>query len=217
MKVHEAMTKDVAVVAEATPLKDVARLLAERRISGVPVVDGDGVVVGVVSETDIVMKVVAPTELHGMLGWMLGGYDLESRAKLEARTAGEAMTAPARTIGPSRSLDAAASEMTDAAVNRLPVVDGTGRPIGILTRGDLVRAFARSDVEIEREIREEVISGVLWLEPESLTVTVADGEVVLSGEVPSVSEAEMAGRLVRRVPGVIDVESRLTWRERNGR
>src|SRR5262249_9620475 len=75
MKVHEAMTKDVVVVSEATPLKEVARLLAERRISGVPVVDDARVVVGVVSETDIVMKVFAPTELHGMLGWMFGGYD----------------------------------------------------------------------------------------------------------------------------------------------
>ena len=85
--------------------------------------------------------------------------------------------------------------------------------IGIVTRADLVRAFVRSDEEIAREIRDDVIRRTLWLEPDPIEVAVHDGEVRLSGEVETKGDAELIPSFVQRVPGVVSVLSKLRWRE----
>ena len=103
--------------------------------------------------------------------------------------------------------------MIDDGVNRLPVVDDEQRLIGIITRADLVRAFVRSDAEVEQEIREDVLRRVMWIEPGVVGVEVAGGEVRLTGEVETKTDAEMIPRLVQRVPGVVGVLSKLRWRE----
>jgi CBS domain-containing protein len=121
------------------------------------------------------------------------------------------MTAPAKTIAPWRQVSSAAAEMLDAGVNRLPVVD-EGRLVGIVTRADLVRAFVRTDAEIEREIREAVLERELLLEiPEAITVSVDEGRVSLAGYVEMRADAELAAALVARVPGVIEVDSSIRW------
>jgi hypothetical protein len=127
-------------------------------------------------------------------------------SKVEARTAGEAMSAPAVTIEPFREIPEAAELMIEHGVKRLPVVED-GKLVGILTRFDLVRAFARSDAEIEREIRDETLSGLTW--PEQLQITVHNGEVALRGEVDSTFDAEALPPSIRRVPGVVSVDSEL--------
>ena len=106
--------------------------------------------------------------------------------------------------------------MIEEGVNRLPVVDDEERLIGIVTRADLVRAFVRSDAEIEQEIREDVIRRTLWLEPDTIQVEVADGEVRLSGEVETKTDAELIPTFVQRVPGVVSraLEAALAERER---
>lgn len=217
MKVEEVMTRDVRTVTPSTPLKDVAALLAEHRISGIPVVE-DGRVVGVVSEADILVKERAEKPGRpGLLGLLLDDTaDVE--AKLQARTAGDAMTSPAITIGPGRSITEAAAKMIDKGVNRLPVVDDEGKLVGIVTRADLVRAFLRSDEQIEHEIREDVILRTLWIPPENLSVSVSKGEVTIAGHVETKAEAELVETFVARVPGVVSVNSRLTWEtEERGR
>lgn len=122
------------------------------------------------------------------------------------------MTSPAITIGPERNVSAAARLMTENGIKRLPVVDKDGKLAGIITRSDLVRAFARPDGEIEREIREDVVRQALWLEGEGLDVRVERGEVTLSGELERRSDAELLPRFTARVPGVVTVDSSLTWR-----
>jgi CBS domain-containing protein len=155
MKVRDVMTRNVVTVEEDTPLKDVAELLLEHDISGVPVVY-DGRVVGVVSETDILYKERgAEGERRGPIAWLLDEPRPENGQKLAARTAGEAMTSPPVTIRPDRSVAQAASMMLEHRVNRLPVI-ADGHLVGLVTRSDLVRAFTRPDPEIERSIREDV-------------------------------------------------------------
>ena len=215
MKVEDVMTREVRTVTPGMPLKEVAEILAAHRISGLPVVE-DGKVIGVVSEADILVKESAQEpERPGLLGLLLdNGSDV--RAKLRATTAGEAMTAPAVTIGPGRSVAEAAAKMIDERVNRLPVVGEDGTLVGIVTRADLVRAFVRSDLEIEREIREDVILRTLWIPPENITVTVENGEVTLAGHVETKAEAEIVVAFVQKVPGVVSVSSDLSWAVEDG-
>jgi CBS domain-containing protein len=212
MRVAEVMQRDVVTVLPGASLKEAAKLLVEHRISGLPVVDAEGHVLGVLSETDLLFKEQGDPDTPSWVAWLVDPFLLVDRAKLAARTVGEAMTAPARTISPRRSAADAAKLMLGAGVNRLPVVDAD-RLVGIVSRADLVRAFVRSDAEIAKEIRSGIIERGMWIDSRTLDVSVAAGEVVLAGCLDSRRDAEVLPRLVRAVPGVVDVESHLTWRE----
>ena len=200
MKIANVMTTDVITVSPETGLKQVAELLAARGISGAPVVDENRHVVGVVSEADILAKERWPRRPR-RLERLLGRDGLD--AKTTARTAGEAMTAPAVTIGAERRVDAAAALMLDRSINRLPVVDAEGLLVGIVTRADLVRAFAGTDEQIAREIRDDVLLRQLWLNPNSLELVVHHGEVTLSGSFAEEFERDLVVRRIRLVPGVV--------------
>jgi CBS domain-containing protein len=208
MRVRDVMTADVATVATDTDLRDVAALLVRKRISGVPVVES-GRVVGVVSERDILFKERPSNGIHrGVLAWLMDEGDL--MLKVEARTASSAMSAPAVTIGPARSVADAAALMLDEGVSRLPVVNGK-ELVGIVTRHDLVRAFARADEEIWQEIDSDRLIRSYWRRPGSYDVAVNRGEVTLTGKVGSKDEARRIEAFVDRVPGVVAVTSRLHW------
>ena len=213
MRVDELMTRDVVTVAPDTPLREVAELLVEHGISGVPVCNRAGEVIGVVSEQDILYKELGPEERGGgPLAWF-AGWPAAAAAKANARTAVGAMTSPALTIRPERRAAAAARLMVDRGVNRLPVVDRRGRLVGIVTRADLVRAFSRSDAEIRDEIVVDVLGRSLWIPAGSVTVEVEHGEVTVGGNVDARSVAEILPRLVSAVPGVVSVRSELFWDE----
>jgi CBS domain-containing protein len=194
MKIDEIMHRDVVTVAPDTSLKDVAALLVERRISGLPVCAEDGRVVGVISEADIVRAEQG-----------------DDRTRRTPRTAGAGMTSPAVTVRSRDDVSHAARLMITKRVNRLPVVDRS-RLIGIVTRSDLVRAFDRDDTAIRREIEEDVLTSMLWIDPATLDISVQEGLVTLDGCVDTKTIAEIVRACVRRVPGVVDVESCLTWR-----
>jgi len=214
MKVRDVMTKNVITVEPGASLKDAARLLVEHGISGLPVV-ADGVVLGVISEADLLFKERGPAEHRGLLGRVLDGYGMDGELKLEARDVGDAMTIPPLTIGPHRALRAAAALMLGEHVNRLPVVLN-GKLVGIVTRADLVRAFARSDPEIKSEIEKDVLGTALWIDSSDVSVDVDDGAVTLVGQVERRIDAELAEDLAARVAGVVSVDSRLTWRTDGG-
>jgi CBS domain-containing protein len=211
MKVEDVMTREVVTVPPGASLKEAARLLVEHRISGLPVVDNQDHVLGVVSEADVISKETAGLPLRRPLAWLTGQREFD-RSKLEVHLAGEAMTAPAHTIEPNRPVGAAAKLMVEASVNRLPVVEG-GKLVGIVTRADLVRAFVRSDAEIAQEIRDDVVVRGVWLDKHSVQVEVEDGEVTLAGTLDTRADAAVLEALVRRVPGVVGVHSKLAWRD----
>ena len=210
MRVRDVMATDVATVAPDTDLRDVAALLVEKRISGVPVVEGRRVA-GIVSERDILFKERPSDGLHrGVLAWLMDEGDL--MLKIDARTAGAAMTSPAITIGPARGVADAAVLMLDEGVSRLPVVDH-GELVGIVTRHDLVRAFARSDDAIQQEIASDPLIRSYWQRPGAYDIAVARGEVTLTGKVGSKEQAHLIEAFVDRVPGVVAVTSRLHWEQ----
>ena len=209
MKIRSVMSTHVVTVSPETTLKDAAARLVRYGISGLPVVDEQGHLVGVLSEADILAKEAGPSTRDGMLAWLIGE---PSRLHLDARTVGDAMSSPALTIGPERTAREAAVRMLAEDVNRLPVTDGDTL-VGIVSRADLVRAFARSDTEIRREIETEVVKQILWLDPTGLDVAVEGGIVALSGTLDSETDIELLREFVRRVPGVISVQSKLRARE----
>ncbi len=207
MRVVDVMTRNVEVVETSTGLKDVALLLSAHEISGVPVVE-HGVPVGVVSESDIVAKEQeseAETARRRR-------RPLRRRPRTAAVVAADVMTAPPVTVSPQSSAVGAAWLMTEHDVDRLPVLEND-RLVGIVTRGDLVRAFGRSDEQIRAEIVNEVLPA-LDDSPNDVAVAVADGIVLLEGEVEDELDAQCLPHAVRSVVGVVEVRSDVTARRR---
>jgi len=211
MKVKDIMTRDVVTIGPEAELRDVAKLLVENGFSGLPVCGVQRELLGIVSEGDILVKEGGPREQNGFLR-RLRGTQSDSAQKARALKVGDAMTAPVVTISPHSSVAEAARRMSDLGIKRLPVVRD-GELVGIVSRTDLVRAFVRSDEEIAREIRDDLLRRTLWLEvPEAVQVSVERGAVRLSGRVETASDAVLLERLVARVPGVISVDADLGWR-----
>lgn len=216
MKIGALMVDDVVKAEYGTPFKEVARLLGEHRISGLPVVDEDEMVIGVISETDLMVRQAegpAPDE-RGRPHWrsrlhISKGNDPD---KAHARTAGTLMSAPAITVRAESSIAEAARTMARRRIERLPVVDEEDRLVGIVTRRDLLQVFLRPDEEIRRAIVDEVIVNALWLAPETVTVDVSEGVVTLRGQLERRSEMPIALRMASQVDGVVAVVDELTYR-----
>lgn len=210
LTVADVMTTDVLRARPAMPLKELVRVLTAHQISALPVLDADDRVIGVVSERDILPKLgqQAPRRTQW---WRIRRLRDESR-RAAGETVGHVMSTNPVTVSPDAKLAEAARLMTDLDVKRLPVVDGKGALLGIVSRADMLKAFLRTDDEIREEILGEVFVHLLWVDPTAVRVTVDDGIVTLSGVVEQRSTAEMAERLVRRVDGVIDVVSELDYR-----
>jgi CBS domain-containing protein len=200
MRVSDVMTSDVVTLTPSSTLKEAADTFLAHGISGLPVVDGRRVV-GVLSESDIVAK-----ETSGYSnGDVAAGEAQHLRREREARTVGEAMTASPVTIEAWVSVWAAADLMTVHDVNRLPVVDRGGLLVGIVTRDDLVRAFARSDEAIAREIRERLLPSV-GLTANALEIGVEQGVASVTGTIESDTARECLRASVHLVPGVVRVD-----------
>lgn len=207
LTVADVMTSDVITVTPETSFKQLEQLMASHRISAVPVVDNDGVTVGIVSEADLLLKAEAEGGGSGG-GWSPGSRERDSKA--HAQTAGGLMSSPALSIEPGAPLAAAARLMRKGSVKRLPVVDA-GHLVGIVSRADVLKAYLRSDADIRTDIVEGVIKSSMWLDPETIAVEVDDGVVRLHGKVDRRSEVEILGRLALGVEGVIAVESSVTF------
>ncbi|MFP8904490.1 CBS domain-containing protein [Streptomyces atacamensis] len=206
--VGAVMTIDVVKAHPTTPFKQIAHLLARHGISGLPVVDDDDKVLGVVSETDL----LAHQARQGTDGPPPKGRAGRRRgAAGRPLTAGELMTAPAVTVHALDSVARAARTMVAHGVQRLPVLDEEERLVGIVTRRDLLGVFLRPDADIRAQVVDEVLVRSLWLSPDTVSVSVSDGVVTLTGRVERRSEIPVATALIRHLDGVVDVVSRLTY------
>ncbi|MET7695710.1 CBS domain-containing protein [Streptomyces sp. NPDC005483] len=201
--VSDVMTHTVAAVGRKATFKEIVQLIQDRKVSALPVVEGEGRVVGVVSEADLLPKEEFRDSDPDRYTQLRRLSDL---AKAGAVTAEELMTSPALTTRPDSTLAQAARTMAHARVKRLPVVDERGLLEGIVSRADLLKVFLRGDEEIAEEVRREVASYLFPAPASAIRVDVHDGVVTLSGRVRDTSLIPVAARLVRAVEGVVDVD-----------
>ncbi|MCC9711309.1 CBS domain-containing protein [Streptomyces sp. MNU76] len=205
--VGDVMTRTVVTVGRGTVFKEIVRLMRDRRISAVPVVEAGGRVVGVVSEADLLPKEEFRDSDPDRYTQLRRLADL---AKAGAVTAEELMTSPALTVGSGETLAQAARTMARARVKRLPVVDAGGVLVGVVSRADLLKVFLRTDEEIAEEVRREVVAYLFPAPDSAVRVDVRDGVVRLGGRVRDTSLVPVAARLVRAVEGVVSVDFDLT-------
>ncbi|MFF8598010.1 CBS domain-containing protein [Streptomyces sp. NPDC015232] len=205
--VADVMTKKVVAVLPDADFKEIVTTMQRWQVTAVPVVEGEGRVVGVVSEADLLLK----EEFHDhRLGLVEQLRRLDATAKAGARRAGDLMTSPAVTVAPEASLPQAARLMATHHVKRLPVVDTGGVIQGIVSRSDLLKVFLRPDEELAAEVRRDVVEHLFPLSHRRVEVRVDAGVVTLSGEIRDGTLVPLAERLTRAVEGVVDVRCELT-------
>jgi len=215
-RVKDVMTTRVVAVRRNAGFKDIVALLGEYRVSAFPVLDGDGIVLGVVSEADLLSKealVAATGALVARLGQVNGPAHHDDFAKAAAVTAGELMTSPPIVVTPYELVANAARLMYHGRVKQLPVVGERGELVGIVSRSDVLSVYSRPDGEIRGEIVENVILNGLFADPDRFVVTVSSGIVTLEG----LPETTARGREIVaeswHVEGVVSVRDRLTYPE----
>lgn len=197
MQVLDLMTTEVFKVSPATPIKEAAQLMFRHRVSGLPVVEEDGTLTGIITEADFLRLEVARGEADD---------------PTPVEEVAEIMTRGVVTIGPEESLAEAAKIMVVQDVKRLPVVDDQERLLGIISRLDIVAVFTRPDEVIEDEIREDLVRRVLFVDPDVMDVSVRSGVVTFRGEIGTRNESRLLEELARRLDGVMRVDNQLSWR-----
>jgi len=208
--VDDVMTHSVVAVGRAAPFKDIVRLMEQWQVSALPVLEGEGRVVGVVSEADLLSKEEFRDTDPDRYTQRQRLSDL---AKAGAMTAEELMSAPAVTVRPGSTLAQAARIMARLGIKRLPVVDGEGMLEGVVSRADLLKVFLRPDNDIADEVRRDVVDILFPAPAEPVHVMVTEGVVTITGKVPDAALIPVAVRLARAVEGVVDVDCHLSGSE----
>ncbi|MFI9080195.1 CBS domain-containing protein [Streptomyces sioyaensis] len=211
--VSDVMTQTVVAIGQEARFKEIVETMEQWKVSALPVLVGEGRVIGVVSEADLLLKEEFREANPDRMEQLRRSDEVR---KAGALTAGELMTAPALTVHAGDSLAQAARTMAYKSVKRLPVVDSEGMLQGIVSRSDLLKVFLRSDEDLAAEVRAEVVDRLFPDSAEEMSVSVTDGVVTLSGRIRNKSLLPVAARLVRAVEGVVDVTFALKGSEPEG-
>ncbi|MGW5968773.1 CBS domain-containing protein [Streptomyces sp. NPDC055186] len=204
--VSDVMSHTVVAIGRDAPFKEIVRLIEQWKVSALPVLEGEGRVVGVVSEADLLPKQEFRDSDPDRF---VQRRRLPDLAKAGALTAGELMSTPAVTVHADAPVAQAARIMAQRKVKRLPVVSREGLLEGIVSRVDLLKVFLRTDEELAREVRREVVAPLFPAPLEPMGVEVSDGVVTLTGRVRDTSLVPVVARAVRAVEGVVDVTFQL--------
>ncbi|MCX4755733.1 CBS domain-containing protein [Kitasatospora purpeofusca] len=189
--VADVMTRAVVAVGRDADFREVAETLRRWQVSAVPVLTGDGRVIGVVSEADLLIA-----------------RDRDGE-RADALTAGRMMSVPAVTVHPGSPLAEAGRVMARGHLKRLPVVDGEDYLVGVVSRGDLLKVHLADDRDLADRVRFELAAALGPATAVEAGVHAEDGRITLSGTLPDALSVPVLERLVRSVPGVVGVEVRL--------
>ena len=217
MKAADVMVRDVVTVHPETDVADAVKLLAERDISALPVVDQQGGLVGIISEADLIHRAEIGTEKHR--SWIMESMTAatilaEDFAKSHGKKVGEIMTTEVVTASEDDSLAHIASLFERHRIKRVPIVRGS-RIVGVVSRSNLIQALASAtpapggEPDADRRIRDELLSRLAkeqnWTDFGSRNVIVTDGTVHLWGLISSDAERKALIALAEGVPGVTQV------------
>ncbi len=217
MKVREVMTKDIASVAPATPFKDVVEELIHANVSGLPVVDGNGKLVGIITEADLISKPAYGGRRRralALLADVLSARDHKWATKSVGSSAADVMTRNVAVCEPGDDTRSVARRMLKAGVKRMPVVDH-GAVVGIVSRQDILRMFDRPDDELVADLACLLSDPLRMPDDHHVKGSVRHGVVTLSGDVRYAWDKALVHAHVTTIPGVVDVVSHLHNREPN--
>ena len=212
--VSDVMTRQLITASPETTFKEAVRLLEDNRISGLPVVDRGGKLVGIVSEADLLNKAEKREP---------DAYVLESRrhrldrSRASALDVAAAMSRDIFSVHPDSPIALAAREMHSRGFRRLPVVDSEGRLVGIVSRGDVLKVFLRSDAELAAEVRGILDQAERAFGGSRLAAKVSGGVVDLDGTLRSKNQVDATVRAVAGVDGVIGIYSRIAFESDDAR
>ena len=224
MKASDIMIADVATVGPDNSIQDVAEILLAKRISGLPVINARGKLVGIVSEGDLLRRAESGTE-HTRSWWLkllMGRETLAAEfVKEHARRVRDVMTRDVITVSPDTSVTEIAGLLERNRIKRVPVVQD-GKLVGIVSRANLVQALAglRKEIAVEKpmtnsELRDTVLSRLRaepWAKTGLINVTVNSGTVDLWGIVDSEAEKQALRVAIEVTPGVRDVTNNVIVR-----
>jgi CBS domain-containing protein len=225
MKVSDIMTHPVITVTPETTVGEAAELMIGHRISGLPVVDAAGAVVGIVSEGDLLRRAETGTERRRArwLEFLIAPGRLATEyAHAHGRRVSEVMTDTVLSVGPDEPLTDVIELMERRRIKRVPVID-QGRLVGIVSRANLVRALLRNmphpetqSAPSDQEIRDRIMAEIVkqpWGPRAAIDVRVENGVVELHGAVIDDRERPALRVLAENVPGVKEVRDHLVWVE----
>ena len=224
LQARDIMTRDVATVSASTSVHDLAKLMTERHISGLPVVDADNNLLGIVTEADLLHRVETHTEKKSSW-WLKLFSDSEALArefsKAHGRTAGDIMTRNIVAVPENATIDVIADAFDAKRIKRVPVVRDKVL-VGIVSRGDIVRALLRMTEHAppkeplaadRRELRQRVIDVIRtqpWINGGTINVIATETGVELWGNTETEDQRRAIRILVEEIPDVGVVEDHLS-------
>jgi len=224
MKARDVMTRNVITIAPDALVLEALRLMLQHKISGLPVVDGGGSVLGIVTEGDFLRRAEVDTERKRprWLEFLVGSGPLaRDYVRSHARRIDEVMTHDVETVTEEAQLGDVVSLMEKHRIKRVPVVRD-GQIVGIVSRANLLRALASVAAEIppgpqsDEAIREGVLAELdrqSWGRGILINVIVRNGTVELWGTVAEPDQRDAARVAAETVPGVNAVKSHIVWIE----
>ena len=208
MQAKEIMSSPVLTVAPETPVRDAVQLMLGNHVSGLPVVDARGHLVGVITEADLLLKEVDPKPPPPVVEWTgpwlwferwVGGH-----RKAEGRTVGEVMTHHVITADEETPVHELAARMVRHQINRLPIVRGW-EVVGIVTRADILKVFLRGDEDLAAEAQR--IAGNFIRPLEEARVAVQRGVLVLRGRLASPGRRATLLQQLEHIDGLIAIDA----------
>ncbi|WP_298286350.1 CBS domain-containing protein [Acidocella sp.] len=221
MKVSEVMNRSAISVMPATTVADAARIMLANHVSGLPVIDEHGTLVGVVTEGDLLRRAEIGTD-GKPAGWLksmlMPSTVAADYVHTHARHVSGVMTHSPIFVSPETDLAEVAGLMTRKHIKRLPVVED-GKLVGVVSRSDLLRPLARRLIETHNGVTDEQIVAYIkeelarakWAPKSGLRIEVKDKVVSLEGTIFSDEERQAVICLAENAPGVKEVEDRLVF------
>jgi CBS domain-containing protein len=224
MNAKDVMTPSVLSVAPDASVSAAAHLMLQNKISGLPVIDGSGTLVGIVTEGDFLRRSEIGTQRRRprWIEFFIGpGRLADEYSRASGRSVSDVMTHDVQTVAPEASLEHIVRIMERHRIKRVPVVAG-GKVVGIVTRANLLHALSSIADEIapssagDNAIREQIFAELkrqTWTPVSTINVTVRNGVVQLSGSLTDERQRQALRILAENIPGVTKVQDHLIWIE----